>query len=645
MKTHQETIPRRTLRFPVDTVLFFLLFYLYVWLVIDPRLIHHSIGIFTRYFHFSFSTGWPFLQEHLALPGGLVEYGTRFLSQLYCFGWVGALIVTAAAWCTCLCTDVLTRLAGRSRGMVVRYGPPAILLMMYSTYSHPLSTILALLAAVSCFVLYLRLAPGGTAKRLPVLLVTCAALYHVAGAGSLLFPALVAVHEFLIRGRLLVAAAALLCGLSVLWLAGKMPFDLPGGVSYGQPLLMDPGVAPGERPYVLVLYLFFPAVLFQAVLARRASHAPAGPLPGNGASRIGNVFRLLWRGKSKWAIQMAIVLLATGAVAWFSLSADKRIVLEIDYYSSDGKWAQALAAAGRMRRGEDNPRCNRNIILALYHTGWLGDEMFCYPQKPRMNPFNDPPPPEAWDYGAQFRTSRMFLDLGLVNYAEKWAYEALETTGDLPAGLELLAVINIVKGRPETARLFLNALSKNPLHRMAAREMLRRLEKDPRLETDERVRHIRSVMLEKDSVTCTPEIEDILLALLEKNRHNKMAFEYLMAHYLRIRHPDKVVANIRRLGDFAYPRMPRHYQEAVLIYVAVTGNRFEIPGYVPDPEIVRRFREFAEIRRNSVSREDAAHKAMAAGFGNTYFFYFFYGAWDHLDVAGLDDSAFGVSGM
>ena len=157
--------------------------------------------------------------------------------------------------------------------------------------------------------------------------------------------------------------------------------------------------------------------------------------------------------------------------------------------------------------------------------------------------------------------------------------------------------------------------------------MLRRLEEDPRLETDERVRHIRSVMLEKDSVTLTPTVEDNLLALLDKNRHNKMAFEYLMAHYLRIRRPDKVAANIRRLGDFAYPSMPRHYQEAVLVYADVTGKRFRIPGYRVDPEIVRRFGEFAEIRRNSVSREDAAHKAMAAGFGNTYFFYFFFGIW------------------
>lgn len=618
----------RTFHFSADSVVFFPLFYLYVWLVIDPRLIHQSLGIFTCFFDFSFHTGWPFLQERLAHPGGLVQYGTGFLSQFYSFGWIGALIITAIAWCTCRGTDWLVRLAGGTRSRVVRYGPAVILLMMCSAYNHPLSTMLALPTALWCSVLYLRLAPGSPVKQLPVLLVVCVGLYHVAGAASLLLPALVMVHELLIRRRILPAAAALLCGLGIPWIVGMTLFGLPAGKAYSRFLLMDPGIPPSKWPYALILYLFFPAVLAGAVLWRRvlawrASHAPAGPLPQSDPRRIAKVFRFLWRGKPKWIIQMAFVLVGTGAGAWFSLKADNRNLLEIDYYSCHQKWPNVLAAAGKMPRGRFNLRSNKNIILALYHTGRLGDEMFCYPQTSRMGPFSTPL--RDTDHGTWFQQSRMYLDLGEVNQAEKCAYEALETTGDLPAVLKHLAVINIVKARAETAKLFLNALSKNPLHRRGAREMLRRVEQDPRLETDERVRHIRSVMLEKDSVTLLPRVEDKLLALLEKNRHNKMAFEYLMAHYLATNRPDKALANMRRLGDFPYKRIPRHYQEAVLVYAAVTGKRSRIPEHRLDPEIVRRFREFSEIRRNSVSTEDAVRKAKAAGLGDTYFFYFVFG--------------------
>ncbi len=164
MKVWQERLLGRVSRFRVDTGLFFLLFYLYVWLVVDPRLIHHSLGILTSYFGFCFSSEWPFLQERLARPGGLVEYGAGFLSQLYRVAWGGALIVTAAAWSTCLFMDLLAGLAGQARGMVVRYAPAAVLLVLYGNYSHPLSTILSLLAGLSCFALYVRLAPEGTAR-------------------------------------------------------------------------------------------------------------------------------------------------------------------------------------------------------------------------------------------------------------------------------------------------------------------------------------------------------------------------------------------------------------------------------------------------------------------------------------------------
>ena len=95
-----------------ETGLFFLLFYFYVWLVIDPRLTLHSLGILAPYRPFSFSTGWPFFWEHLVRWGGLVEYGDRLLSQFQCSGWVGSLIATTAALLTCLYADVLVRSAG-----------------------------------------------------------------------------------------------------------------------------------------------------------------------------------------------------------------------------------------------------------------------------------------------------------------------------------------------------------------------------------------------------------------------------------------------------------------------------------------------------------------------------------------------------
>ena len=260
-----------------DTGLFFVLFYLYVWLVIDPRLIHHTIGIVTPYHPFSFTTGWPFLREHLTMPGGAAEYGTRYLTALYSVGWLGSLIVTVTTWFTCLGIDVLTRQAGQPRGTVVRYVPAILMLVIYSGNGHPLRSTLSLLLVLFCFVVYLRSAARGAAKASVSLTVICVAAYYVAGAGSLLLPVMVAINEALISKRKLVTLAAVLCGLGVPWLVGKTLFGLTLGEAYGSSLIGEFGeLATSTGRCTLALYLCFPTVLAvtvlrRAVLVRRAS--------------------------------------------------------------------------------------------------------------------------------------------------------------------------------------------------------------------------------------------------------------------------------------------------------------------------------------------------------------------------------------
>ena len=69
MDTSQRTSTRKALRPSAVAGLFFLFFYLYAWLIVDPRLIYQGLGIFTAYRYFAFHTGWPFFLEHPAHVG------------------------------------------------------------------------------------------------------------------------------------------------------------------------------------------------------------------------------------------------------------------------------------------------------------------------------------------------------------------------------------------------------------------------------------------------------------------------------------------------------------------------------------------------------------------------------------------------
>jgi len=285
-------------------------------------------------------------------------------------------------------------------------------------------------------------------------------------------------------------------------------------------------------------------------------------------------------------------------------------------------WAETLDAAARMPERDYDSRYNRNVMLALYHTGRMGDEMFRYPQAPGVAQYDML---EGKDSHTYFQESRFFLELGLVNEAEKCAHEAFALEGDMPAILQHLAVINIVKDQPETARVFLNALSRKPPHRRAAEEMLRRLEADPRLETDPRVQHIRRSMIGEDRAFLIVNHEASLLRLLDKNPDNRMAFEFLMAHYLCVARPDKVVENLRHLRRFGYSRIPRHFQEAILLDAIGRGSPLPTGERQLDPEVLADAGMFFDILKRTPNRERALEKAVDAGLGDSYFFYYRFG--------------------
>jgi hypothetical protein len=629
MEPRQGAIATRISRFGVDTGALFLLFFLYVWLVIDPRLIHHSLGIVHASIPFLFSTGWPFFREHLFRPGGLVEYAARWLTQWYCFGWVGALMITAAAWYACTRTDLLTRLAGRPRGLVARYVPAVLLLAALGGYNHPIRPVLSLLVALACFALYLPWARSAAAGAIVVQVVVSVAVYFAAGAGGLLFPLLVAVYEVVVRRRWLVAVTAALCGLGVPWVMGVSLFGRGIGEAYGGSFISAPGLLPWGWPYVLALYLFFPSVLAVAASLAwwgRRARTRERPSPPTDSSRTRRAFRFLWRGRQKWALQTVAVVLAAGAVGWLSWDARLKLALRVDYYSQREMWPAVLDAAARSPYGLYSVSVNRNIMLALYHTGQLGDEMFRYPHVLGADLYLYVSQPAERTPNSFFQESRLFLELGQVNRAERCACEAFETAGDLPAILDQLAVINVVKDRPETARMFLTALSKQPLHRRAAREMLQRLEEDPRLESDPRIGRIRRSMIRVDSVAPQP-VEELLLALLRRNPRNRMAFEFLMAHYLCSRQPAKVVQWLEQPTGIEYKRLPRHFQEAIVVHSAMASGQLPPAGGRLDPEVIDRAAEFRDVlASHGTSEEEARTAALEAGFGDSYYFYHVFGA-------------------
>lgn len=605
-----------------ETAVFLLLFFFVYWLVIDPRLVHHSLGILHYYYPFSFHSGWEFLVDHLSELGGPIRYASRGLSQFFQFGWFGSLVTALLAWHLCWSVDTVVRAAGGTQPSALRWLPAVLLLAVYGGYNHPIEALLSLVLGLSAFAAYLRWAPEMVVGRYLMIVVAGAVLFFAAGSGALLFPLLVAVYELLVARRfglgeatigfacILPGAAALLCSMEI-------------SEAYAGFVVSEPGLLPGSWPLLLAIYLLFPVTLAGTAVFcrhrnRKTNRVPKRKRAPPGWNRAGVL-------QSPYA-PVAIGLTGMALSLWLSFDRVAHGVLAVDYCAENQQWKQALAAADRLPVGFFDVRSQRNITLALYHEGRLGDEMFRYPQRPGVELFRTPD--EARDIGSNFQEGRFFLDMGQVNQAEKCYCEALETCGDMPAILEQLAIVNIVKDRPETARIFLHALARHPLESRSEQSMLDRLDEDPKLQADSRISRIRANMVAKDQVSLQTGVEEFLLALLESNPRNRMAFELLMSHYLVIGRPDGVVAHLGELPGLGYARVPTHYQEAAVIYARSNGLPPVIPADQLDPLVLVRAGQFATIVSTSPSPERARQAALAAGFRETYFYYLAFGMFE-----------------
>lgn len=622
MASHENQEHRRDWNFHVSCLLFFVCYYLYVFLYLDPRSIYQSFE--SRINYPVFSTGWLFLKTYLLEPGGLIKYLTGFLSQCFYFSWLGALIITAVAVGICLCTGALITLAGGKRSKVLRYIPSVLLLVIYSNYDHPLGAGLSLLITLSFCVLYEKSQLSCRAARAVLFTLMLVILYYITGIASVMFALLAGMYQLAVRKRLFIGGFCLLCGLAVPWLIGTYIFDLKATEEYLSLLqfsghIKDTTQEDFVKNIICCLYLFIPIVIAAVTVWNRwiESRVIAKESAETELSGIKKFLRSkIFQDTTKVIVLFSIAFLSV----YFSLDNKRRNLAQIAFLSRHHMWSKVIDRARQISPYEFPVISCHDVARALYHTGRLSSEQFSFPQAPHtLLLIGEATGRNLTTY---IKKSEISLELGIVSRAEKEVHEFLEMQTYNPFAIKLIAMINIIKRQPKTARVYLEVLSKDLIYGREAKDLLRRIDEDPQFITDKGVQYTRSIMNDTDNIFDNFQEEILLKRLLSRNRHNKMAFEYLMSHYLLTRQLDKFVENINRLDDFDYENIPRHYEEALMIYMNVTGKRPGVPGRKISQGAIRRYRDFHTIRSRFQNDIQSAFQALTKEYGRSYYFYF-----------------------
>jgi hypothetical protein len=633
----ESNLQSKQLRSLLRSFIFFILFYLYLRLSVDLRLIYHGGGMITNFP--VFFKGWEFFRDFLSYPGGLVEYLSAFLSQLFYIGWAGALVVTIQAWLISEIIDYFFKAINFSSLRWLRFVPPILMLIIYTQYTYHFLTIMAFLIAVFFVCLYLRITQSLTSNysRLAVSLVLSVILYTIAGGAYLLFAVLCAMYELFFRRRWLLGLLYLLSAVVIPYIEGVLVFGSSIIDAFSELLPFSWRIYffvtdKSMNIIVCILYLLLPLTLLTLGLwqifakGRNLANAIAGPKRRKKSQKKkrSKSFKELaaavfsWYTRSpvfKWVIESLVLFAIAGAAVFFSYDKKRKTEFEVDYYAYHRMWPEVLQAA---RRYPDNFFVIHAVNRALYHTGRLSYDMLSWPQHSDTLLLS-----AESQIAAYLKKFDTLLDLGHINLSENALTESLEKFGERPQILKRLALINMVKGRNGAARIYLQALRKTLFYADWADNYLARLWSNPNLATDQRIQHLRSLMVSRDHIASLIK-EDILLDLLQKNKQNKMAFEYLMALYMLTGKLDKFTENYYRLDDFDYTKIPRLYEEVLLLYAVRTQKPFNLRGRQISQESYDRFQVFNKVVNRYKGNKNAVLNELIADFADSYFFYYLY---------------------
>jgi len=615
------------------TLVFFGLYFLFIFLWVDTRLVLYSHGQLTAWPIYVPGTG--FFEGMPACPGKLSGFLAAYFSHYFGYAWMGALILTGLAWLLSLVTVKVVRGFGGGRFGGLGFVLPVIMLLQNGRYCHFLSDSIELLFALWFFWLYLRFPLQRVVLRLVVFFVLLGAVYVLAVPAYVIFLLLGVIYEFFVRRNLFAGMGGIILSLAVPLLLNGIYYGSTLSVAYFNIWFWSAysELYTVDRILVYVFFLFLPGVCLGCVFVKRfrrkKSKVRRKDKGGRGRRGQRMSFWERYRGSRIKVLMPGLVfLIAVSGLVWLGSEHNRRRQMRIIYLARQENWHELLQEA-RYISGENYGE-NYSLFTcfyvnrALYHVGKLSSEMFSYPQH-RDGLLLTQERRAGFGYLKRFflLDSEIYYELGHINMSEHSCYEALALTYYCPWILQRLVLINIIKGQPAAAKIYLCKLQKDYLYCEWAQSYLERFEEDPSFSNDIEIINKRKSMIDSDSIKLA-SISDLFVPLLRVNRRNRMAYEYFMAFEMLAGNLETVISLFDQLTNLDMVDIPRHHQEAILLYTHMTGKKVDLRGRQIGADVVQRFVDFLRIYKSYQNNKRIAAEVLEKDFGDTYYYYYLF---------------------
>ncbi|MEO0293477.1 MAG: DUF6057 family protein [candidate division WOR-3 bacterium] len=546
-----------------------------------------------------FFTYWDFLKQHLSISGGLVDYISAFLGQILEYPLIGALFLSAILLGIAFFTKKITNILWKTQIHTIHWIPGIFLLFLYAYYQTPLSLGIATLIVLIFTWLFIKWNLKSQLVKIGIYTILSGVSFWICGGAFLIFTIFCAIWEWINfkskRSLFYLLISGLFC------IIGSF-FSL---TSFRQACLHHLPIEGSYPPLFarLGFLLIFPLIGGFAFFASLLD-------------KIRNKFRkikdLIWVGGTISILFTLFLKIWIG----FNSSLTKRLMVFRASRKMD--WESTLRIGKKLT--SINPHLTIQINRALYYKGHLLDSAFAYPQW--FGPIGLLPNRELCFENPEV-ACELFFELGLISESLHWANESMEVSGQTPEILDRIGLIYLLKGEKETAKMFWRKLKYTIKSRTRAKFLLGLAEEKDLFEKDRTLKEFQSLIPENDFISIAEPSERELLILLQQNPKNRMAFEYLVAYELLRGNLRVIWENINKFKTFGYNRIPRHIQEAVVLYAFLSKWRQIDPlkPYV-NSYIFQRFSKFQSLLLQAQLDKTSLNE-LKEELGDTYWYYWF----------------------
>jgi hypothetical protein len=541
-----------------------------------------------------------YLSQYLIKPGGLLEYTGNFLAQFFYNPAYGALILSSV-----LTLIVITGIKinkqlspGSSLSLIIILIPVCLLILMQLNFNWLLMNNIGFLLTM----LYFSFSISSSKKLHYIITLTFFPIfYYLTGSFAWVFMGMYLVYcltykkgflRFYYPGILLIIA----CISFILY--KEFVFLQPATV-----LLLFPFSLRDNFTHPVIIFLIIGFFILIPLLEKILSNLKI-------KSKYSGIISL-----SSVLITLIITIVVLSNL--YDPNLRKLFKLEKLVYMQD--WKEVIKYQEDYQIG--NIVAQFYYDLALSEEDQLCDRMFCgrqdYGTKALIIPWDSQAGVNNISRGVYF-----YYAIGLINEAHRWAYESMVAQGYRPENIKLLVKTELINGHYKLAEKYIDILQKTMHYRDWAKKYKAMLNRPDLVQSDPELGEKMSLLTGKDFSISIKNPQTNLPLLLDGNTGNRKAFEYLMAWFLLEKNIQGVVNEIGKIKNISYSRLPRHLEEALIIYNISTGMMPDIGTLKISQDAIDRYRQY-EILINPYSRTvPTANKEFLKEARNTYWFYF-----------------------